>query len=90
MARLNYHSGELHSNGEVFHVSSNKDCQSMYGAFDIGGQYVSEDGTQQVLLSKNSNSYLVLMIDPTEQKLAEKPSCNNWNDCCTPPTEGGE
>lgn len=93
MAKYIYTGAEVHSNGETITLTTPQDADRVYMTFPHVGEFLSSDGKKQYLFGYNGTSFAVLTVDPTKQGLAEKPQCNNYNDCVAKPATpetGGE
>lgn len=76
----NYLSAELHANGETVSFDTAKDAMSLYKAFR-GNSVVLADHSKEYLVNNQASEFAVFTIDQTATPLADKPNCNNIDDC---------
>ena len=79
MAKHVYTDGKLHSNGEVYSVTTPEGAKALVATFPSKGSFT--DNGKDIYISVHGNAYLEMTIDTTDVPFGEKPQCNNAFDC---------
>lgn len=75
-----YTKATLHANGETQDFSTAEDARRLRAAFKAN-YFKSSDGTVEYGVTSEASTFVVLTIDQTAVKLADKPNCDNYGNC---------
>ena len=68
--------------------SSPEDAKNLKASMKNNGMvfFPSSDGAKEFGVTVRSSQFVELTVDQTATPLAEKPNCDNYGKCPTPPT----
>lgn len=86
-----YTQAVLHSNGETVTFTTPGDAKNLRALLKKDGMdfFVSSDGTKEFGVTNRTSQFVELTIDPAATPLADKPNCDNYDQCPAPEPDPG-